>query len=94
MNNVKNFFNKYLIISSFLLFFGTSLSRYLSSVLQVLMFAIMIFCFVKSVLINIHIYNSNIKRVLYLFLVIIYTTILLFGNSLIYLLFFADLSKL
>ncbi len=93
MNNVKNFFNKYLIIGTILYFCGICLSKYIPDFVGVIILIAVAICLILNIKHNFQIYN-NYKKILYLLLLFIFCFVVFITSSFIGLLFFTDLSKL
>lgn len=88
---IKNFFDKDLLIAIFI--FLVTMSA-VSFILLYLLFPIILFFIVKSILKNLRSYKTIKAKLLYMIVIISFLTISFLINELVYLLFFADLSKI
>ena len=88
---IKNFFDKDLLIAIFI--FLVTMSA-ISFILLYLLFPIILFFIVKSILKNLRSYKAIKAKLLYMIVIISFLTISFLINELVYLLFFADLSKI
>ena len=88
---IKNFFDKNLLIAIFI--FLVTMSA-VSFILLYLLFPIILFFIVKSILKNLGSYKTVKAKLLYMIVIISFLTISFLINELVYLLFFADLSKI
>ena len=95
MNNVKNFFNKYLIIANLLFLLCLFCFDFILSDLFYILCDIIIIIFLcLSLKTSMPLFNKIKYKIIYFIIFIVYNVFFMFLFAYIHLFFFADLSKL